>query len=293
MSPWQLSLYNRSMAKILAAVSGGVDSAVLLNLLSKTSHEVIVAHVDHGIREESDEDARFVEALATRYGYLFVATKLSLGEDASEHRARQERYAFLRAEAMKHQAVILTAHHADDLIETIAINLTRGTGWRGLAVFGNTNIHRPLVAYRKAELYDYALAHHLEWVEDRTNRDQRYLRNKLRARLATMGEAIDREKLAELWEQQRALKQEIDREDQILLEESRMRRHFFTQLDDATAKELLAAAIVRAGGVRPTWPQVERAVIALKTAKAGTTSEVAAGVRITFTSRHFSVEVIS
>jgi len=281
------------MTTILAAVSGGVDSVVLLDLLSKTSHEVIVAHVDHGIREESDEDARFVEALAARYGYSYVTTKLSLGANASEHQARDGRYEFLIREADKHDATIVTAHHADDLIETIAINLTRGTGWRGLAVFGNTTIHRPLTSYRKSELYNYALAHHLEWVEDRTNRDQRYLRNKLRARLATMDEEIDREKLAELWKQQRELKEAIDHEDKILLEESRMRRHFFTQLDDGTAKELLAAAIERAGGTRPTWPQVERAVIALKTAKPGTVSEVAAGVRITFTSRHFSVEVIS
>lgn len=281
------------MTRMLAAVSGGVDSVVLLDLLSKTPHDIIVAHVDHGIREESDDDARFVEALAARYGYKYVGKKLSLGEDASEQRARDGRYEFLTSEADKHDATIVTAHHADDLIETIAINLSRGTGWRGLAVFGRKGIQRPLVSYRKAELYDYALAHHLEWVEDRTNRDQRYLRNKLRARLASTGEAIDREKLVSLWEQQRDLKAEIDDEDRLLLDESGMRRHFFTQLDDRTAKELLAAAIVRAGGLRPTWPQVERAVIALKTAKPGTVAEVAAGVQIVFTSRHFSVEVIS
>ena len=77
--------------KYLVAVSGGVDSVVLLDMLSGTDHALIVAHVDHGIREDSAADARFVAGLAKRYGLPFVSTELGLGVQASEEQARNGR----------------------------------------------------------------------------------------------------------------------------------------------------------------------------------------------------------
>jgi tRNA(Ile)-lysidine synthase len=128
----------------IVAVSGGVDSVVLLDMLSKTQHKLIVAHVDHGIRgKESAADARFVAALARRYQLPFVSTELHLGAHASEETAREKRYEFLFGEAEKYRAVVVTAHHRDDIIETITLNLTRGTGWRGLAVLARKDIERP------------------------------------------------------------------------------------------------------------------------------------------------------
>lgn len=142
--------------KIIVAVSGGVDSVVLLDMLvhqildlrsknldeasnSKTQDlppriSFVVAHFDHGIRKDSGEDAKFVEGLAKKYGLQFEFGHGKLGADTSEAEAREMRYDFLRQCCKKYKALgIVTAHHQDDLIETAIINLLRGTGWRGLA----------------------------------------------------------------------------------------------------------------------------------------------------------------
>lgn len=281
------------MSRILAAISGGVDSASLLHMLSGTQHKVIVAHVDHGIRPESAADARFVKALAESYGYPYVSTELHLGEKASEEQARAKRYEFLFRQAAEYSAEIMTAHHGDDLVETIAINLRRGTGWRGLAVLGRAGIRRPLLPFSKSEMYDYATKHRLEWVEDSTNTDRRYLRNDLRAHLSSRVSPEDRQTLKALRDAQLTLKQAIGVESAIVLALMEHRRHFLTQLDTATAVELLSEQIVQDSGTRPTRPQAERALLAIKTAKAGTRYEVGSGVTLGFTSRHFSVEVLS
>ena len=89
------------MKKYLIAVSGGVDSVVLLDRLVKehAADSLVVAHIDHGIRTDSGDDRRFVEGLARKYGLEFVATELNLGKNASEELAREKRYEFLFAEA--------------------------------------------------------------------------------------------------------------------------------------------------------------------------------------------------
>jgi tRNA(Ile)-lysidine synthase len=96
------------------------------------------------------------------------------------------RYEFLRRVAERHDATIATAHHEDDVVETIAINLTRGTGWRGLAVLNSPDVVRPLLKVKKSQLYEYALKRGLEWVEDETNLTDAYLRNRLRSRLSEL-----------------------------------------------------------------------------------------------------------
>src|SRR5690349_2987705 len=102
------------MNRLLVAVSGGVDSVVLLDMLVKRGgYELLIAHFDHGIREESGEDARFVEGLARYYSLPFFTKREELGEKASESIARERRYAFLRELVKEHRATIVTAHHAD------------------------------------------------------------------------------------------------------------------------------------------------------------------------------------
>lgn len=87
--------YNKGNMTYLVAVSGGVDSVCLLDMLSRSEHRLIVAHVEHGIRgEASRADARFVAALAQKYNLPFVSTALNLGPNASEELARQKRYGF-------------------------------------------------------------------------------------------------------------------------------------------------------------------------------------------------------
>lgn len=172
--------------KYVIAVSGGVDSMVLIDLLRQMPGlQLIVAHVDHGVREDSYLDFELVQRYATEHGLIFEAARLNLGKKASEDAARTARYAFLQQCRTKHGArAIITAHHQDDLIETALIAIIRGTGWRGLAPFvGNANILRPLINYSKNAIIAYARANNLRWREDSTNADERYLRNYIRRTL--------------------------------------------------------------------------------------------------------------
>lgn len=278
--------------KYLVAVSGGVDSVVLLDMLAKKKVDAVVAHVDHGIRDDSADDARFVRQLAQQYGYEYREKALHLGPTASEERAREARYTFLYELAKEYGATIVTAHHGNDLVETIAINLHRGTGWRGLAVLSRKGTERPLLNYSKTELYAYAMTNKLEWVEDKTNRDRRYLRNQIRARISSVLSDDARRMLRELRDKQVALAGKIEEEVELLVSQRDNLRHMLTQVDQVVAIELLGAYIVMHVGVRPTRPQLERALIAVKTAKQGATCHVGSGVLLRFKSRVFSVEML-
>lgn len=280
------------MVKYLVAVSGGVDSVVLLDMLSRGEDRLVVAHVDHGIRgDDSSADARFVEALAKRYKLPFVSTELHLDSQASEEQARQGRYDFLFAEATKFGAVVATAHHRGDVVETVAINLERGTGWRGLAVLARPEVHRPLLGLTKDQLYRYALKHRLEWVEDSTNRSDAYQRNRLRRKLSTSRlEAI--ESVARLRSEQLQLRHDIDHESRRLLAHHSGSRYFLSHIDDDVAIELLGAAIADQTGIRPQRPQLVRALHAVKTAKPGTKHDVGDGVVLKFTPRKYDAYTV-
>lgn len=280
------------MARYVAAVSGGVDSVVLLDMLIKGGHEVIVAHVEHGIRDDSADDARFVQALAAKYGCRYEQTALHLGPDASEQQARQGRYAFLFAVAKQYDATIATAHHGDDLAETIAINLSRGTGWRGLAVLNRPGLYRPLLPYAKADLYEYALRKHLEWVEDKTNRDGRYLRNRIRAQVRPHLTPTLRATLRDLRDRQVQLQAAITTESEQIMSQTESRRYLLTHIDTACAIELLGYMLATHAGQRPERPQLERALLAVKTALPGATCHVGGKITLWFSTRDFKVKVL-
>lgn len=283
--------------KYIVAVSGGVDSVVLLDILyhKTASYKVrpcnntalVVAHFDHGIRPDSADDARFVGELAGKYDLPFENKREELGADASEELARTRRYAFLRELAAKHQATIATAHHLDDLVETVAINLVRGTGWRGLAVL-DSDIYRPLLDVTKQEIKEYAKSHQLIWREDSTNADTTYLRNRLRRQ--TMQLPLDtKRQIAALRATQCDLKCQIKAETERLVgNRKRYDRYFFIQADTASALECLY--YVTHG--RLTRPQLARALMAIKLFKPGRIFQAGGGVKLGFTSRHFTVEVI-
>jgi len=177
---------NVTPGKYVIAVSGGVDSVVLLHILAKEADlELVVAHFNHGIRESSARDEEFVEALADKLNLKYESARGVLGPDASEDKARQARYKFLNDAKQKHEAAsVITAHHQDDLIETAAINIMRGTGPRGLvAILANQEITRPLLDTPKKDILDFAQKHKIAWVEDESNKDPRYLRNVVRQTL--------------------------------------------------------------------------------------------------------------
>lgn len=273
--------------KVLA-ISGGVDSVVLLDIVAHDSPDALVAHFDHGIRRDSADDEQFVAGLATRYGLPYVSAHESLGEKASEQVARDRRYKFLYDVAKAEHAEIVTAHHADDAVGSIVINLMRGTGWRGLAVMNRPGITRPLLRRRKRDIYDYARDHRLEWVEDSTNIDAKFLRNRIKGQVARLSDGTVAQ-LLDLRDHQCVLAAEIDAELKRLTTQFGDDRHPYIHVDHSIALELLRERVRQASGSMPTYLDAERLLIALKTYTPGTTLQLADGVSIRFTSRKFIV----
>ena len=276
------------MATFVVAVSGGVDSVALLHMLSQVpDHEIIVAHFDHGIRQDSAEDAKLVESLAKQFGLQFETSRVELGPDASEEKAREARYAYLREVAKKYNARIVTAHHGDDVIETIAINFTRGTGWRGLAVL-DSDILRPLLQLSKSDLIEYAQQNGLAWHEDSTNASDAYLRNRIRKQAMTMDDGMKRELLA-LRSQQIESKKRIEAEVMKLVGEGpNYSRYFFLHIPTSVALECLRY-ITHA---KLTRPQLERVLLAIKTAQPKSQYTAGAGITFEFTTRNFSLSLL-
>jgi tRNA(Ile)-lysidine synthase len=280
--------------KLLVAVSGGVDSVVLLDMLQRADrYDITVAHFDHGIRPDSAADAAFVAGLAKLRSLPFTSKREELGAKASEEQARKARYDFLFQEAQRLQATIATAHHLDDVVETIAINSIRGTGWRGLAVLDRTGVVRPLLKYSKAELRDYALEYRLEWVEDSTNASQDYLRNRVRKAIATNDMLIATKlQLRNLRDRQCNIRRRVEDESRLLLPSPLYSRYFFTTIDSAVACELLRSIVTIKAGTSLTRPQLDYALIAIKAAKPRTEYDIGEGVKLVFTARTFVVETL-
>lgn len=269
------------------AVSGGVDSVVLLDMMQKQNNlKLVVAHVDHGIRPESTQDAEFVRGLAEQYGLLFESIALHLGPGASELSARNARYNFLREVARRYGGKVVTAHHADDLVETVVLNLQRGTGWRGLAVFGANDIYRPLTRYFKDELLAYANRHSLDWREDATNHEPYYARNKIRPLVAALPKSTRLEIMA-LWREQQAVATRVDTETQYLATNE---RHFYIMAPPLVAREVLQVSLKKYGDISCTRPQLDAMVLACKTARPGTRHSINKDWTLVFSQQKFRVE---
>lgn len=246
------------MRKLLA-VSGGIDSVVMLHLF-RADKDAIVTHFDHGIRESSAEDCAFVERLAKEYGLPFYSKRAELGEDCSEEKARAGRYQFFESLLESPEDKIYTAHHQNDLLESAMINLLRGTGWRGLAPLRNPKIERPLLSWTKADIYRYATEHGLRFRLDQTNNEDKYLRNRVRMKLSELPET-KKQKLQELCQEQRELADKIEGIlDSTAPSGPQFSRVFFRELPDALALEYLRHCL----NVSLTWPQLERALAAIR-----------------------------
>lgn len=177
--------------RVLLAVSGGVDSMVMLSLFASGGEwPVGVAHCNFGLRgDEGDEDTELVKAEATRYGIeCYTRNFDTIGEmertgESVQMAARRLRYDWFDELCMEHgYTAVAIAHQADDSVETFFINLFRGTGLRGLTGINPVRgrVVRPLLFTTRREITEYALTNKISFREDSSNRSTKYLRNKIR-----------------------------------------------------------------------------------------------------------------
>lgn len=186
-------------SRLILAVSGGPDSVCLLNLLKQLPYQISVAHLNHQLRAEAEQEAEFVKKMSASLGLPFFIESINVKRMAKtkkigiEEAARCARYKFLFETAEKENSqAVLTAHHADDQIETVLMNLIRGAGLRGMAGMNYCQttqfsqripLIRPLLDFWKDELLNYCSAYHLNFFIDQSNLSDHYFRNKIRNHL--------------------------------------------------------------------------------------------------------------
>lgn len=172
--------------KIAVAVSGGLDSMVLLHLLSRLSKNLIVLHVNYQLRDEDSHlDELFVKDYCAQNNIEFFSllAKINDKDISIQSEARRIRYDWFD-NRMKDLNIsfLFLAHHLDDQLETFLMNIERGSGINGLSGIKekNNNYLRPLLNYRKEELLDFSLANNVLYRTDKSNLENKYLRNRLR-----------------------------------------------------------------------------------------------------------------
>lgn len=179
---------------LLVALSGGLDSCVLLHLLAalrdKPGMRFSAMHVHHGLSPHADQWAEHCQRLCAAYGIPLQVVRVDVPRDSGqglEAAARHLRYEALRAVQADY---VVLAHHQDDQAETVMLQLLRGAGMRGLAAMAahdtTQRLLRPLLDIPREQLADYAAAHHLVWVEDESNHDTHYDRNFCRQQVLPM-----------------------------------------------------------------------------------------------------------
>lgn len=174
------------------AVSGGVDSMVLLHVLRRLGYPCSVAHVDHGLRgTESDGDRAFVRAYCEAHGIPFavkqvdVHARMATSGESVQMAARALRMAWFKELAKNDARKVATAHHADDVSETFFLGLIQGMGargWGSIPVRSDVLV-RPLLDVTREAIIAYANAHGIRWREDASNASDAYLRNRIRHEL--------------------------------------------------------------------------------------------------------------
>lgn len=274
--------------KYVVAVSGGVDSMALLDMLTRMSHlELVVAYFDHGIRADSAEDGRVVGTAAGRYGLPFVSACGNLGQGVSEAVARDARYTFLRKVQAAHRARgILTAHHQDDVLETAILNMLRGTGRRGLSSLrSGRGIIRPLLHVAKQDLQQYAADHQLDWREDSTNTNERYLRNYVRRQIIPRMHAAQRRDLLARIASAAGLNDAIDTLLAGYITGDTLPRGWFIMLPHMVACDVMASWL-RQHAAAFDHRAVDRLVVFGKTAHPGKRHDVDAGHRLAVNKQH-------
>lgn len=217
-------------SSLLIAFSGGVDSVVLTDVILELRsflriRRVALAHFNHMMREEAEKDEEFCREFARERGLEIFTERGDVRRYAKEkglsleEAGRVLRYSFLRrVKENKGFDLIATAHHLTDLVETTLIWMVRGAGMEGLLGFEpkEGDVVRPLYRVSKEEIKAYARAKGLKWVEDRTNYDMRFFRNRIRHQVLPVLKSANRN-LEETFLRMRDI---LRREDELLKKEA-------------------------------------------------------------------------
>jgi tRNA(Ile)-lysidine synthase len=203
--------------KLLLATSGGIDSMVMVHLFQQLSYEIAIAHCNFQLRGlESFDDQNFVQDYAAANDVPVFITQFDTKAFAEDYKlstqvaARELRYNwFYELLETEKYDYILTAHHADDNVETFLINLSRGTGLDGLTGIPEQNerVMRPLLALSQQEVQNYAELNAVQWREDSSNASDKYLRNKIRHHLLPMFKELNPNFLTSFHKTQRYLQE--------------------------------------------------------------------------------------
>lgn len=172
---------------VVVATSGGPDSMCLLNLINQnTDLKIICAHVNHKLREESEKEAQMVKNYCTSNNITYEYYELTNYKGNTEAYAREKRYKFFEKIIKKYNSkYLLTAHHGDDLVETILMKIIRGNldnlvGFKKLTKRNNYYIYRPLIDKTKEEILNYCKNNNIKYAIDKTNFEDTYTRNRIR-----------------------------------------------------------------------------------------------------------------
>ena len=265
-----------SGSKLILCVSGGSDSIALLHLCHQLSRlfrwQLHILHFHHGLREESDEEARFVRDLSQRLNLEFhLRTTRDFQSETSglQEKARNWR----RTEALKLREEIradsiLTAHHAEDQLETWLLKWLRGAHLSGLQGMSRSDppFIRPLLHFRKNMLSDFLKENGFEWREDASNQDSKYMRNRVRNELLPLLRTLSREgiesRIRDLDSQSRLLQKELESQYQIWLEKigpvSELPISVIESESEFLQQEILVRFITGKTGITLSYRQLEK-----------------------------------
>jgi len=182
--------------KYILGVSGGADSMCILHQVLGNrcqASDIIVAHLNHNLRDNADSDEEFVKQYCLTNGIEFISKKENVAKYAQDNKISIEtagrilRYQFFAEIAEQYQnAIVMTAHNKNDSVESFIMHLLRGASLSGLCGIrekskaGRLNIHRPLINMSRAEIEEYNRIHNVPYIEDETNSDTKYKRNEIR-----------------------------------------------------------------------------------------------------------------
>ena len=243
---------------IVVAVSGGADSIALLNILYNLKYNIVIAHVNHHMRLQSEEEEQYIIKLANKLNIPYEILEYHFeGNDNFHNASHNARYKFFRSVCDKYNTnLIATAHHLDDQAETILMKLMEGSnlyGYGGISICnddGNYQIIRPLLCVSKKELYNYCDLYDLKYYEDSSNHEDHYLRNRLRHHIIPLLKNECNDFYSKILEYSIQLKEAfnyIRNESKIFLDkyDNKIKLDEFKALDVALRKDIISLLLER------------------------------------------------